>query len=516
MSTRDPRTGYFLKRWFAGNIFLAGLFALLWLLLRSGTRPSRLAYPCQQAAVTTASLAFGAPLVGALIAARCLATRLIKNRRVLATAAVGLFATIGLWGFLSRSSASITSSSTYGLLPPPGYRAEVFNVTDCPPDPVGDHFPGLDSLLRLMGEHDRKFYRSTTVSALSGPEGIISNDDVVVIKINYQWIMRGGTNTDLLRGLIRALVDHPDGFTGEVVVGENAQFAPVQGFDREANNAQDRTLSPYDVVTSFQRQGFQVGLSNWGGFRNTRATEGLSCDEGWGYVLVQSNSSGTISYPRFVSDYGTCVSLKHGVWDSDGGAWDRSRLKFINLPVLKPHGNTYGVTACVKNFMGVVTTALTDAHEGVRGGVLGAVMADIGPPDLNILDCIWTYGYPSGGPNVGYSFTTRSDQLVASTDPIAADIWATSNILVPTFEANGYYKPWPHPDPDPENPDSIFRGYLDRSMEKMINAGYAVTNDLESIDVYSSSAAIRRPAPRRPSGRVVAVRPDSKDETVQP
>jgi hypothetical protein len=511
MAAHEPRAQFFLKRWFVGNILLAGVFALLWLLLRSGTRPSRLAYPCQQAAVTTASLAFGAPLVGALIAVRCLAGRMIRNRRVLAAAAVGLFMTIGLWGFLTRS----TASSTYGLLAPADYRAEVFHVTDCPPDPVGDRFPGLDSLLRLMGEHDRKFYRSTTVSPLSGPDGMIDRDDVVVIKINYQWSQRGGTNTDLLRGLIRALVDHPDGFTGEVVVGENAQFAPIQGFDRTSNNAQDHSLSPYDVVAGFQDQGFQVGLSNWGGFRNTRAQEGLPCDQGWGYVLLEREAR-TISYPRFVSDYGTCVSLKNGVWNPDGDAWNRSRYKFINLPVLKPHGNTYGVTACVKNYMGVVSESLTDSHNGVRGGIFGAVMAEIGPPDLNILDCIWTYGYPSAGPAVGYVFPTRSDQLVASTDPIAADIWATTNILVPTFEANGYSAPYPHPDPNPDDPNSMFRGYLDRSMEKLLDGGYAVTNDLDSIDVYSSSAAIRRPAPRRPAGRVIPERPDNSKQVLQP
>ena len=32
----------------------------------------------------------------------------------------------------------------------------------------------------------------------------------------------------------------------------------------------------------------------------------------------------------------------------------------------------------------------------------------------------------------------RLDQLVASTDPIALDIWATSNILIPSFLANGF------------------------------------------------------------------------------
>jgi len=506
MSTLEPRTRFFLKRWFIGNIFLAGLFALLWLLLRSGTRPSRLAYPCQQAAATTASLAFGAPLVAALIAARCLAGRLIRNRRVLVMAAVGLFVTIGLWGFLSRS----TASSTFGLQPPAGYRAEVFHVTDCPPDPVGDHFPGLESLLRLMGEHDRKFYRSATVSPLSGPDGIIAGDDVVVIKINYQWTARGGSNTDLLRGLIRALVDHPDGFTGEIVVGENAQFAPVSGFDRSANNAQDHSLSPYDVVVGFRDQGYQVNLSNWGSFRRTITDENVPCDQGWGYAVLDTEA-GWVSYPKFLSDDGTCISLRDGVWDPDGGAWDRSRLKFINLPVLKPHGNTYGVTACVKNYMGVVTNDLgTNSHSGVRGGLMGAVMAETGPPDLNILDCIWVSGHPGSGPAAGYALTTRTDQLVASTDPIAADIWATTNILIPAFLANGYTPPWPGPNPDPGDPNSMFRTYLDRSMEKLLDGGYAVTNDLDSIDVYSSTAAIRRPAPRRPSGRVMPERPENE------
>ena len=64
------RLRFFLRSWFLANSLLAGLFALCWLLLRSGTRPSRFVYPCQQAALSTASLAFGAPVVTALLAAR--------------------------------------------------------------------------------------------------------------------------------------------------------------------------------------------------------------------------------------------------------------------------------------------------------------------------------------------------------------------------------------------------------------------------------------------------------------
>jgi hypothetical protein len=382
-------------------------------------------------------------------------------------------------------------------LPPADYRASVFHVTDCPQEPVGDRFVGLDNLLTLMGQQGLKIYNSPAESWLSGPDGIIGSDDVVVIKINYQWVGCGGTNTDLLRGLIRTLVDHPDGFTGEIVVGENTQFAPVDNFDRSGNNAQDRSLSPRDVVEGFQAQGFRVSLSDWRRLRFSEVDAGASCDQGQGYV-VRRGATGNLSYPKFRTDYGSCVDLRDGVREPGAGSFDRSRLKVINLPVLKPHGLVYAVTACVKNYMGVVTTELnTNSHSGVRNGLMGAVMAEIRPPDLNILDCIWIQGNPYAGPGVGCG--TRMDQLVASTDPVAADIWATSNILIPAFLANGFSPPWPHPSADPDDPGSTFRIYLDNSMDKLLAAGYEVTNDIDSIDVYSWDGV---PAPRRGRGRV--------------
>ncbi len=82
---------------------------------------------------------------------------------------------------------------------------------------------GLDSLLYLMADNGLKFYRSSLPDQLCGPSGLISPDDVVLIKVNAQWKYRGATNSDLVRGLIRRLLDHPDGFRGEVVIIENGQ-----------------------------------------------------------------------------------------------------------------------------------------------------------------------------------------------------------------------------------------------------------------------------------------------------
>jgi hypothetical protein len=200
----------------------------------------------------------------------------------------------------------------------------------------------------------------------------------------------------------------------------------------------------------------------------------------------ESLFNGKISYPKFQSAYGTQISLRDGVWDPVASEYDRQGLKFINVPVLKSHHSTYGVTACVKNYMGVVTNSLgTLSHDMTAFGLLGAVMAEIGLADLNILDCIWVNANPESGPRTSYAQASRRDELVASTDPIAADIWATTNILVPAFEANQFYRPWPDPSADPADEASHFRGYLDRSMSLLLQAGFGVTNDLAQIDSYT-------------------------------
>ena len=102
----------------------------------------------------------------------------------------------------------------------------LFHVKDIPDDPFyegGNYHEGVDALLHLMGTRDLKFYRSSNETDLSGPLGLIEPDDVVFIKVNAQWKYRGCTNSDLIRGLVQRILDHPDGFTGEVVIIENGQ-----------------------------------------------------------------------------------------------------------------------------------------------------------------------------------------------------------------------------------------------------------------------------------------------------
>ncbi len=485
----QPGGRWFWGRWWHLVATLAcGVFALVWLCLRSGSKPSRLTYPCQQAAFSTAALAFGFPIASSAVAAR---------RRLLAAmyTPVGFFVmtitlllAAGAWAYVSQEREYRGPL----LNPPADYRARVFHVADCPQDPVGQRFVGLDNLITLMGRGGLKFYRSATENLHAGPDGIVAADDVVVIKINYQWDERGGTNVDVLRGLIRRIVDHPDTFTGEIVVCENAQFASVSNFGRLKNNAQDHVLSPDDVVLEFRAMGYTVSHYDWSALRFTLVDEYSSGDMNDGYIRLDYDPrlDGSVSYPKFRTSDGTYISLKHGLWDNVAGTYSREHLKFINVPVLKSHHASYGVTACVKNYMGVVTGALsTSSHRAIRDGILGALLGEIGLADLNILDCTWIGADPYTGPYSSYTGATRRDELVASVDPVAADIWATRNILIPAYVANGYSPPWPFPSADPDDPTSAFRVYLDRSMNYILAAGFDVTNDPDRIDVTSWNGA---------------------------
>src|SRR5512139_1761098 len=132
--------------------------------------------------------------------------------------------------FLKLASAGVC----FSVLPPFVSRLQasssspLYWVTDVPGQPFltrgnGNCHAGVETLLHWMGRSGLKFYRSSRQTILSGPNGMIDSGDVVLIKVNAQWKYRGCTNSDLIRGLIQRILDHPDGFMGEVVIIENGQ-----------------------------------------------------------------------------------------------------------------------------------------------------------------------------------------------------------------------------------------------------------------------------------------------------
>jgi hypothetical protein len=249
----------------------------------------------------------------------------------------------------------------------------------------------VSSLVTLMSSHGLNFYKTA-----SQPSGLIGKNDVVIIKVNCQWDQDGGTNTDLVKAIIQEIVNHPEGFTGEVVIADNGQWMARTSQDAwfTTTNSYTHSQSEIDVANSFHPT-YKVSTWLWEIVRSSNVAEYSSGDTTDGYVVSTTADPDTgmhLSYPKFKTTYGTYISLKHGIWS--GSSYDNTRLKLLNVPVLKSHGG-FGVTGCVKHYMGVLSGTLTEGHGGIQSGGLATVMALAKFPTLNILDCIYVNANPA-------------------------------------------------------------------------------------------------------------------------
>jgi hypothetical protein len=353
---------------------------------------------------------------------------------------------------------------------------------------------GVATLITLMGAQGRRFYQSPTNGATQGPDGLFAADDVILIKVNSQWNQRGGTNTDVLTALLQALVDHPNGFTGEIVVADNgqAQFGSAGNggsLDWAQSNAENHAQSVQDVVDTLASTD-HVSTYLWDAITRRRVDEYDSGDLTDGYVVNATADAVTglmVSYPKFRTLYGTYVSFTRGIWDPASETYDDARLKVINLPVLKSHGG-YGVTAAVKHYMGVVSDQLTSdlgarAHDTIGNGGMGTELAGTRLPTLNLLDAIWVNAVPKHGPSAAYDEATRVNVLAASTDPVALDAWAAKHVLMQAAQRLGYTDR-SSLDPEYTGQWSAFGNWLRRSQQALTRAGYTTTLNPAQINVY--------------------------------
>ena len=335
---------------------------------------------------------------------------------------------------------------------------------------------GVARLVRSMRENGLPFHQTQ-----GAEQGLIAQHDVVLLKINAQWAERGGTNTDLIRGVIQAVLEHPDGFSGEIIVADNgqAQFGSAGAggsLDWPSNNAVDVTQSVMRVVGDFREQGYRVTGVLWDNFTRTRVSEFSEGDYTDGFVVEdERRATGLeISYPKFTTEFGTHVSFREGIWNPDTGSYERQRLKVINMPVLKSH-QWLQVTGVVKNYMGVPSDMLTGgrAHRSVATGGMGTMMAHTRMPVLNILDMIWIG--TERGPANPHSQATQTNLIAASTDPIALDYWATRHVLIPAAEQRPGARTV-QMDPAGDYPGT-FGHWLRLSKYELHSAGYNATMD---------------------------------------
>ena len=351
---------------------------------------------------------------------------------------------------------------------------------------------------------------------LGGVESVFGKDDIVVIKPNSQWWLQGMTNTDSIVALIEMILALP-GFSGEIIIADNHQF-------QEDNSRGWTTTTPNgrfnlnEVVKYFNTIGHgNVTKYHWhdagqnpdplqGNAFGNAVVEGPQDGDGYvwdfdNFYLTEDDHKCIMTYPIFTSSHsGITIDLKNGAWQN--GSYTGQPVKFINMSSLNHHSPYCGITASVKNLMGVVDMScgfpapepedtynthyiglksgfwervrrLSYVHWRVRGlvakfvseddlidfhytgGALGRWIRTTRKPDLNIITAEWV-GY---GSRIDKEQSSRPRALVASTDAVAADYIAAKHILLPETIKNmpGSEKCLLN---DPDNEDGPFHKFL--------------------------------------------------------
>ena len=359
-------------------------------------------------------------------------------------------------------------------------KSDIYRVTDCQvPTGLGNHHEGLDALLSLMGSHGLKLYRTDKDADLGGPGGLIDKSDVVLIKVNAQWKYRGCTNSDVIRGLIQRILEHPDGFDGEIVLFENGQGGGSLDCDTMWGGRYPDTgvhANAEDESHSFSYLVDKV-------FADPRVSKYLLDPVRSTFISEEDHSTDgyrklpNVSYPCFTTAKGNRIELKEGLWS---GTSYSQNLKLINVPVLKHH-NGCGITGALKNFYGVLSMVdgkHRERHYEKLGQHCGEMITKVRTPVVNILDCIWVThiawaGYPP-------EYTTRLNQLLASIDPVALDYWASKYLLYPIDNNEEH-----HPDKFAVLRDHLIQAQDVINSEGGIN-GHEVTLDESRINIISS------------------------------
>jgi uncharacterized protein (DUF362 family) len=472
----------------------------IWLFLRTARKPSRITYPCQQGAIANIQT-----FRLALLALIATSGGYRKLKQIAQPALLGIIITSSLFFAVEPAMLmmdSATASNDEIIRVPLSLDPYEAMVSDTASDIFvvqnasgfeGNMDNAMEALIEIMDEQEIHFYHSS-----NQPEGLIASDDVVLLKVNCQWSARGGTNTDLVKSVIDAIVNHPDGFSGEIIIADNGQG--IGNLDWNSANSFFRNQSNEELVSYFPSH--KVSTKLWDDLRDYTVDDYDEGDFSEGYVRSSEWNSDTeiyVSYPKWQTPFGTYISFEHGIWNNVTG-FDSEQLKVINMPVLKSHFR-YGVTGCIKHYMGVpqgyvipsIDPDIRHEHFSIALGGMGTLMAETRFPVLNIMDTIWINANPAEsrvyvGPSTYYRAASFTDIICASQDPVALDYYSSKNILMSTAEYENHTE-YSSLDPDYEPKASIlfdesFHNYLRRSMNVLDDAGFNVTMTPEEMNVY--------------------------------
>lgn len=254
------------------------------------------------------------------------------------------------------------------LLVPP-----VFDITKALGAPAG----GTPDILVGKGR-DYPALARQMISEMGGMAAFVSKGDTVVIKPNIGWdrSVEQGANT------------HPEIVTTLALLALEAGAGKVKVFDRTCNEER----------RCYQNSGIKPALEDLGESR-------IQCR----YMDERKYVPVTIKNGRALKEW----SFYKDALEADC---------YINVPVAKHHSSA-GLSIGLKNAMGVIG--------GWRGKLhydLSAKIADLNlviRPDLTLVDAtrIMIRNGPSGG---SLSDVRKLDTLIAGTDPVAVDAYATT------------------------------------------------------------------------------------------
>ena len=340
------------------------------------------------------------------------------------------------------------------------------------------------------------------IEMMGGIERFIGVNDIVVLKPNAQWWNQGRTNLAAMKGFIDLILEI-QGFKGEIIIGENQHFmdnalpeeekdnirgwikigeinSDIDGADHNFNTLIElyKNRGIKNVTKSHWRDGGPK-IPYWGNAENGGIV--TSPAEGDGYVWTDIDYvfeglwgwkkwKVKMTYPIFTSTYsGITIDFKNGPFQRNGnggGQYLQNRqLKLINFSALNDHGSDTGITAAVKNYMGITDLSCgywglkpdgyfmvhacgEDFYPFAKAGPIGHFLKTIRAADLNIVTAEWV----GWGDRTDTAKATRLKTILAGVDPIALDYYAAKNLILPLSNNREYH--------DPDNPDSSISKFL--------------------------------------------------------
>jgi len=341
------------------------------------------------------------------------------------------------------------------------------------------------------------------IQMMGGIQRFIEPNDIVILKPNAQWWNQGRTNLAAMKAFIDLVLNIP-GFKGEIIIAENHHYMDRSLPENEKDNIRGWThFSEINgdidganhnlntMIEMYSTQGFKnVTKKHWRDGGPTRGTWGNaqnggivhSPSEGDGYVWSDIDYTFTrlfgllkwkvkMTYPVFTSSYsGITIDFRSGAFKRDGkggGAYlPDTHVKFINFAALNTHGADTGITSAIKNYMGIMDLSCgswglnpqgyVNVHQCggklypfAKAGPIGHFIRTIRKADLNIVTAEWV----GWGSRTDTTKATRIRTILASTDPIALDFYASKYLVYPLTQNMNYH--------DPDNPKSSVRRFLD-------------------------------------------------------